>query len=48
MLTRKIQHHLLTEQGRDAGQFEIEFFLNFLTKEFKGYLLQSIVVWCAS
>lgn len=36
-LIEKIQHYLLTELDCDAGQFDTEFFLDFLTKELKGY-----------
>ncbi|MBL4899456.1 MAG: DUF2164 domain-containing protein, partial [Colwellia sp.] len=36
-LVEKVQHYLLTELDCDAGQFDTEFFLNFLTKELKGY-----------
>lgn len=36
-LVEKVQHYLLTELDCDAGQFDTEFFLSFLTKELKGY-----------
>lgn len=36
-LVEKIQHYLLTELDCEAGQFDTEFFLNFLTKELKGH-----------
>ncbi len=36
-LVEKIQHYLLTELDCDAGQFETEFFLDFLTTELKGH-----------
>ena len=36
-LVEKIQHYLLTELECDAGQFDTEFFLDFLTKELKGH-----------
>jgi uncharacterized protein (DUF2164 family) len=36
-LVEKVQHYLLTELDCDAGQFDTEFFLDFLTKELKGY-----------
>lgn len=36
-LIEKIQHYLLTELDCDAGQFDIEFLLEFLTKELKGH-----------
>jgi uncharacterized protein (DUF2164 family) len=36
-LVEKIQHYLLTELDCDAGQFDTEFLLDFLTKELKGY-----------
>jgi uncharacterized protein (DUF2164 family) len=36
-LVEKIQHYLLTELDCDAGQFDTEFLLEFLTKELKGY-----------
>jgi len=36
-LVERIQHYLLTELDCDAGQFDTEFFLDFLTKELKGY-----------
>ena len=36
-LIEKIQHYLLTELDCDVGQFDTEFFLDFLTIELKGY-----------
>lgn len=36
-LVEKIQRYLHTELDCDAGQFDTEFFLDFLTKELKGY-----------
>ena len=36
-LVEKVQHYLLTELDCDAGQFDTEFLLDFLTKELKGY-----------
>lgn len=36
-LVEKIQRYLLTELDCEAGQFDTEFLLDFLTKELKGY-----------
>ena len=36
-LVAKIQHYLQTELNCEAGQFDIEFFLDFLTKELSGH-----------
>lgn len=36
-LITKIQHYLLTELDCDAGQFDTEFFLDFLSSELKGF-----------
>ena len=36
-LVEKIQRYLHTELDCDADQFDTEFFLDFLTKELKGY-----------
>jgi len=37
ILVDKIQQYLLTELDCDAGQFDTEFFLDFLTKELGGF-----------
>jgi uncharacterized protein (DUF2164 family) len=36
-LVAKIQHYLQTELDCEAGQFDTEFFLDFLTEELKGH-----------
>ncbi len=36
-LVAKIQHYLQTELNCEAGQFDTEFFLDFLTKELAGH-----------
>ena len=38
ILVNKIQHYLQTELDCDAGQFDVEFFLEFLTKELAGHI----------
>lgn len=37
ILINKIQHYLQSELDCDAGQFDTEFFLDFLTKELGGH-----------
>jgi len=37
ILVDKIQQYLLTELDCDTGQFDTEFFLDFLTKELGGF-----------